>query len=121
VSHLKIIGGSPSSALLWLRILSEAAAVALAALIAATFEHLQWLLTGRGDGACFLDYLSLQAGSGLPGLLGVMLWKGGINMTTRLWSLTRLVSIALLPILNIVAMSKCKYIKFASVPSTNKP
>jgi hypothetical protein len=109
VSHLKAIGGSPSSALLVLRILSEIAGVLLAATIAAAFEKLQFILVARdgdGGGLRFLDYLSLQAGAGMPGLIGAAVWRGGIEMATRIWSIVRLISIVLVPILNIVAMSK---------------
>ena len=117
VSHLKAIGGSPSSALVVLRILSEVAGVLLAATTAAAFEKLQFTLVARegdGGGLRFLDYLSLQAGAGVPGLMGIVFWRGDIKMATRVWSIVRLISIVLVPILNIVAMSKF-YIRIVSL------
>jgi hypothetical protein len=106
VSHLKAIGGSPSSALLVLRVLSEVAGLMLLVVISAAFEELRSILVARKGGLRLLDYFILQEGSPVPGLMGIVWWRGGITMTTRIRSVVRLISIGLVPILNIVAMSK---------------
>ncbi|KAH8749690.1 hypothetical protein F5882DRAFT_488495 [Hyaloscypha sp. PMI_1271] len=108
VSHLRAIGSSPSSALLVLRILSEVGSVMLAATIAAAFNTLQIILVARNNpprGLGFLDYLVLQEGSGFSSLVSIVVWRGKVGIVTRLYSVVRLIAIALVPVLNIVVMS----------------
>ena len=109
MSRLQAIGGSPSSALLVLRILSEAGGVMLAATIAAAFKTWQTILVVRNSlpgGLRLLDYLVLEEGAAFSSLISIVAWKGKIGIVTRVRSVIRLIAILLVPILNIVVMSK---------------
>jgi hypothetical protein len=81
----------------------------LAATVAAAFNTLQTILVARNNpprGLGFLDYLVLQEGSGFSSLVSIVAWRGKVGIATRLWSVVRLIAIALVPVLNIVVMSE---------------
>jgi len=81
----------------------------LAATISAPFNTLKTILVARNNpprGLGFLDYLVLQEGSGFSSLVSIVAWRGKVGIVTRLWSITRLNAIVLVPVLNIVVMSK---------------
>lgn len=97
---------SRSHAIFILRALSELTGLSLAATIAATFERVQWLRVVRKDGVRLADYLALQAGTGMMGLLALTAGGGVLHVTTRVLSAVRLVSIVLIPVLGVLIMSK---------------
>lgn len=102
------IGRSPSNVLLVLRVLSELAGVMLATTIAGTLEMLQWMLISRQrgkKGMSFTDYLVMNAGTGVPGLLRLAFGRDVPKLSSRFWSMTRLTGIAMVPLLNVVIMS----------------
>lgn len=103
------IGRSPSNVLLVLRVLSEMAGVMLATTIAGTVEVVQWALISRQGGKkgmSFTDYLILHAGTGVPGLFRLAFGRGVPKISSRFWSIARLVGIAMVPLLNVVIMSE---------------
>ena len=106
-SRLRFLYGSSSNTIFILSVLSGLTGIFLAATMAAAFERLQWLLLIRADGLQLSKFLSLQAGTGVPGLLLLTFGKGHpITTSTRLWSAGRLLAITLVPALGILIMSK---------------
>jgi uncharacterized integral membrane protein len=106
VSKIRMVSSSRSHAIFVLRALSEVTGVLLAATIAATFERVQWLCVMQENGVRLADYLALQAGTGMMGLLALAVGRGVPNVTTRVFSAIRLVSILLVPVLGVLIMSK---------------
>ena len=103
--HASWVGSSPSHAILLLRILSEGAGLFCAATVASSTECLQWMLVSRKIGLRLSTLLGLQTGTGVKGLLSLMI-VSGIAPGTRLWSLVRLCFIAVVPILSVIIMSR---------------
>ena len=102
------LGQSPSNVLLVLRVLSELGGLLLAATIAGTFEEVQWMMIsrkGQKTGMSFTDYLGLQPGTGVAGLLRLAFGLKIPQMSSRMWSVVRLFGIAIVPLLNVVVMS----------------
>jgi hypothetical protein len=102
----RIVSSSAGHSIFVLRALSEVTGVLLAITVAAAFERVQWFLIAGDRGAWFTDYLALQAGTSLIGLLALATRRGVSRVTTRLWSVIRLVSIVLIPVLGVLVMSK---------------
>ena len=75
-------------------------------MIAATFKRVQWLRVVQKDGVRLADYLALQVGTGMIGLLALTARRGVLNVTTQVLSTVRLVSIVLIPVLGVLIMSK---------------
>lgn len=103
------IGRSPGNVLLVLRVLSELAGVMLATTIAGTLEVVQWTLISRKGGKMgmnFTDYLVMHAGTGVPGLFQLAFGRGVPKLSSRFWSIVRLMGIAMVPLLNVVIMSE---------------
>jgi hypothetical protein len=107
VSHVRFLYSSSSHTIFVLSVLSGLTGLFLAATITSAIEKVQWVLVSRKDGLQLSKYLSLQAGTGVMGLL---ILTGGVGhsiwSSTRLWSATRLASIILIPALGILIMSK---------------
>ncbi|KAF2727751.1 hypothetical protein EJ04DRAFT_581808 [Polyplosphaeria fusca] len=121
----RIIGRSPSDVLLVLRVLSELAGLLLAATIAGTFEEIQWMLVKRnGDhpGMAFTDYLGLQPGTGVCGLFRLAFGGRIPKLSSRIWSAVKLISMVVVPLLNVVIMSDVNTVatfnKLNATPST---
>lgn len=108
VAHrMRFLSTSSSNTIFILSALSWLTSLFLTATIAAAFERLQWLLVVREDGLQLTKFFSLNAGTGISGLLVLALGGGHcLPATTRLWSAARLVSIVLVPILGILIMSE---------------
>jgi hypothetical protein len=109
LANLHIISSSPSATILILRVLSELAGVLLAAAIASAFEKLQFILVARSEpsgGLCFTDYLALEAGTGVAGLVGILLGPGITRLASKGWTLLRLCTVILVPLFNVLIMSK---------------
>ncbi|KAF2760538.1 hypothetical protein EJ05DRAFT_509064 [Pseudovirgaria hyperparasitica] len=114
MSKISFIGSSPSNTILVLRVLSEIAGVTLAAAIAGAFEKLQFILVTRRHhttGFRLTDYLALEAGTGMSGLLAIMVSYGVKHAVTRGWSLLRITAIVMVPILNVLIMSNVETTK----------
>ena len=104
--HASWVGSSPSHAVLLLRILSEVAGLFFAVTVTSLTERLQWMLVSRRKGLNLPTLLGLQGGTGVVGLLSLLVSKK-IGSGTRSWSFARLCLIAVVPVLGIVIMSKC--------------
>jgi hypothetical protein len=105
-SQKHVVFSSRSDAIFVLRALSELTGVMLAATIATTFESVQWLYVAQKGGVRLADYLALQAGTGIMGLLALAVGREVPNITTRVLSIVRLVSIVLVPVLGVLIMSE---------------
>lgn len=105
-SSIRVIYSSSSHAIFVLRALSELTGLLLATTIAAAFERIQWLFIVKRHGLRLTDYLALQAGTGVMGLLLLAVGRGVSRISTRLWSVVRLISVLLVPVLGVLLMSK---------------
>lgn len=104
----RIVGQSPSDLLLLLSVLSQLTGLLLAATISSTFEEVQWMFLSRNEpyrGILFTDYLSLQPGTAIMGLLRLALGFR-VALSSRVWSMLRLTAMILVPLSNVVIMSK---------------
>jgi hypothetical protein len=112
-SNVQIIGSSPSRPTTVLRVLSELVAIFLAGTISGVFERLQHMFVSyRRSGLRLTDYLGLDAGTGIFGLLGIFLRREGQRFPTRVWSAIRLSAMALVPVLSVLIMSKSPFSAF---------
>ena len=85
----------------------------MATTIAGTLEVVQWTLISRQGGKkgmSFTDYLVMHAGTGVPGLIQLAFGRGVPKMSSRFWSMARLVGIAMVPLLNVVIMSESDFL-----------
>ena len=99
---------SQSRALLLLRVLSEATSIFLTLLIASSLERLQWMLISRKKGLNLPTLFSLEAGTGVLGLLQLLVLKG-FGLWTRSSSLMRLSFKLVVPVLAVLIMSITSY------------
>lgn len=106
-SRLRFLYSSSSNTIFVLSVLSGLTGMLLGATISATFEKLQWSLISRGEGLRVSKYLSLQAGTGISGLL-MLIWGNGVRLqsSTRMWAAGRLAAIILGPALGVLIMSE---------------
>ena len=104
-SRLEIVGGSPARALPLLAVLSGIANPMLAATISHSIQVIQWTLVARHWGHCLLNHLLLDPGTGIEGLIDTIRQKRLPSSKPRVWSAFRLVSMAMVPVLNIVILS----------------
>ncbi|OAP58486.1 hypothetical protein AYL99_07576 [Fonsecaea erecta] len=115
------INSSPSNAIFVLRALSEVTAFLLAITVASSFELLQWLLTVREGGIPLTEYLCLQEGTGILGLIKLTA-EARSSARTRLWGGLRLLAVVLLPILGVLIMSEVgTVLRFDKVGQTVAP
>lgn len=97
----KFFTTSPSNAILILRILTEACALFLAALVMVVVEDLQWALASRPTGVSLLHFVGLDAGTGVWGLLRLL---ATADWRHKYSSLIRLLIICMIPLPGIVLM-----------------
>jgi len=106
-SNFRFLYSSSTNTIFVLSLLSGATGIFLATTIACAFERVQWLFISQKDGVRLSKYLSLQAGTGFMGLLVLSFGRGRpLFSSTRLWSLGRLCSIAVIPFLGVLIMSE---------------
>jgi len=121
IGKLNLALESSSRAIFVLSILSGANGIFLAATIASSIETHQLLLISQSKGISFLDFLLLDAGTGVAGLFKVAFGRGRpLFHKTRLLSLARLASLAMVPFLGVLIMSdvntKMQFSHMNSVP-----
>ncbi|KAJ4390816.1 hypothetical protein N0V93_004414 [Gnomoniopsis smithogilvyi] len=92
---------SSSNAILVLRILTEACALLLAALVVLVVEDLQWALASRPQGVSLLHFVGLDAGTGMWGLIRLLLTA---DWSEKYSSLFRLLVICTIPLPGIILM-----------------
>ncbi|KAH7128296.1 hypothetical protein B0J11DRAFT_267154 [Dendryphion nanum] len=106
-SHVRFLYTSSSNSIFVLSVLSSFTGIFLSATIAATFEKVQWSLISQQRGLRVSKFLSLQPGTGIPGLLTLLVGRGlSMRSSIRVWVAVRLSAILLVPILSILIMSK---------------
>jgi hypothetical protein len=97
----KFFTTSPANAILILRILTEACALMIAALVVVVVEDLQWALASRPEGVSLLHFVGMDSGTGVWGLLRLLAtadWKEKYS------SLFRLMVICTIPLPGIILM-----------------
>ncbi|OQV00399.1 hypothetical protein CLAIMM_05896 [Cladophialophora immunda] len=115
------INSSPSNAIFVLRALSEVTAFLLAITVASAFELLQWLLTVREGGIPLTEFLCLQEGTGILGLIQLTA-EAKARARTRLWGSLRILAVVLLPVLGVLIMSEVgTVLRFDKVGQTAAP
>ncbi|OAL34938.1 hypothetical protein AYO20_05899 [Fonsecaea nubica] len=115
------INSSPSNAIFVLRALSEVTGFLLAITVASAFELLQWLLTVREGGIPLAEFLCLQQGTGILGLIQITAGPN-FRVGTRFWGALRLLAVASLPILGVLIMSEVgTVLRFDKVGQTVAP
>jgi hypothetical protein len=111
VSRNELFGGSPAKALQILNILSWFGNSLLGLAIAQAWDLTRAMLTARDpNGLCLLDSLALQPGTGIDGLLEII-WRARRvrKFKPGTWSIFRLLSMTVVPILGIVLLSKSAF------------
>ncbi|KAH8880898.1 hypothetical protein GQ53DRAFT_832908 [Thozetella sp. PMI_491] len=108
--NLSFINQSSSYAILTLRTLSEVFGILLAATIAVILERIKWMSTwhrvGQKRGIPLVDFLALQEGTTTFGLLSLIAGSAVGSTRARLWGLTRLLAVAVVPIVGVLIMSQ---------------
>jgi hypothetical protein len=95
-SRFKWVYNSSSNTIFILSLLSGITGILLSAVIGITFENLQWLLLGSKKGLRATDFLAIHPGTGIPGLLSLIVRNGQpLFATVRLWSTLRLLGTAI--------------------------
>lgn len=92
---------SSSNAILILRILTEACALLLAALVVLVVEDLQWALATRPQGVSLLHFVGLDGGTGMWGLVRLLVTA---DWSEKYSSLFRLLVICTIPLPGIILM-----------------
>jgi hypothetical protein len=106
VSQYQSIGSSRSRTILVLRVLSELTTTMLGLTLALTMERMQWHQIVRERGQPFLSFLGLAPGTSMFGLAKLSFVEGPCMASWRWWSVSRLILLAILPILNVVIFIK---------------
>lgn len=89
----RMISTSWSNTILVLRVLSGITELLMIALLAATFERIQWMLVSRTRGLSLLSFLGLSSGVSVLGLLWLVFMRGARKWSCRSWSIFRYVSV----------------------------
>lgn len=97
----KFFTTSSANAILILRVLTEACAIIMAALVVVVVEDLQWALASRPEGVSLLHFVGMDSGTGVWGLMRLLAtadWKQKYS------SLFRLMVICTIPLPGIILM-----------------
>lgn len=106
ISRNELFGGSPAKALQVLNVLSWLGNSLLGLAISQALDLTRAMLTARICGQCLLDNLALQSGTGIDGLFEII-WESRRlrRFKAGAWSVFRLVSMTVVPILGSVVLS----------------
>ena len=105
-TRIRFTYSSSSRTIFVLSLLSGLNGICLAATIHEAVDRLKWVLIARPNGLSFLKFLSLDPGTGVWGLATLGFSQTlPLTSSTRIGSIIRLLSVALLPILGILIMS----------------
>ncbi|KAE8445397.1 hypothetical protein EG329_013410 [Mollisiaceae sp. DMI_Dod_QoI] len=106
-----IFGHSPASALATANVLSWTANMLLSASIGQSLDLMRAMLIARERGHFFLDNLPLQSGTGIDGLLEIFWnWNRFGRHQPGAWSIFRLMTMVIVPVLGIVVLSNVEAI-----------
>jgi hypothetical protein len=100
--RIPFIAENPAHTLTALRVLSEVTGVLLTALINSSLERLLWMLCTRAPGVSLPGFLVLEPGTGAGGWLQMIL---GNAKGARVWSLLRIMLIAVVPVMGVILLS----------------
>lgn len=100
--RIPFIAENPAHTLTALRALSEVTGVLLTALINSSLERLLWMLCTRAPGVSLPGFLVLEPGTGTGGWLQMIL---GNAKGARVWSLLRIMLIAVVPVMGVILLS----------------
>lgn len=100
--RIPFIAENPVHTLTALRALSEVTGVLLTALINSSLERLLWMLCTRAPGVSLPGFLVLEPGTGTGGWLQMIL---GNVKGARVWSLLRIMLIAVVPVMGVILLS----------------
>lgn len=105
ISRIFLFGGTPSRALQVLAVLSMIANWLLGATISQSFDITRGMLIARSAGLGLMHNLALQPGTCLDGHVEIIFkWHEG-GITPRAWSMAKVTSMLIIPILGIVILS----------------
>jgi hypothetical protein len=101
------VNQSRAYSIFFLRAFSELAGLSLSATISATLERIKWVMICRNgqSRARFVDFLALQEGTTILGLLSLATEAAVPSVKTRLWSFARLIFMVFIPGIGILIMS----------------
>ncbi|KAH8590742.1 hypothetical protein B0O99DRAFT_300340 [Bisporella sp. PMI_857] len=121
--NFPIVNQSRSYSILLLRAFSELTGLSLWATISTTLERLKWVMICRKgqSRAKFVEFLALQEGTSILGLLSLATGGAVPSFKTRLWSITRLLFIVFIPGIGILIMSQVDIQLAFSPVSFRKP
>ena len=107
--NFQLVNLSRSYSIFFLRAFSELAGLSLSATISATLERIKWVMICRNgqSRAKFVDFLALQEGTTILGLLSLATGAAVPSVKARLWSIARLIFMVLIPGIGILIMSMC--------------
>jgi hypothetical protein len=110
--HFTLVNQSRGHSIFFLRAFSELAGVSLSATISATLEHIKWaMICRRGRSrARFIDFLALQQGTTLLGLLSLAAGAAVPSVKARFWSIIRLLIMVLVPGIGVLIMSMIHFL-----------
>lgn len=103
IQNVYIASSSRSSVIALLNILSQITGVLLAATMIVAVETTYWLLASREKGLALSSFLGMQSSASLFALLCLIL-GAGTKLTSRIWSLIRLIANLLVPLLSIIIL-----------------
>lgn len=134
--NIPLVSHSGSYSIFFLRVISELAGLSLAATLAVTLEQVKWAIVTIGSGgelteasraARLVEFLALDIGTTIPGLLRLLVSPSISSLKARLWSLGRLITMIVVPVTGVLIMSMsqplCKALDTdtAQVKSTSTP
>ena len=97
--NIALVNQSRGYSIFILRTFSELASVSLSATISSTLERIKWAMICREgrSRARFVDFLALQDGTSVLGLLSLAAGAAVPSFMTRVWSTIRLIVMLLVP------------------------
>jgi hypothetical protein len=107
--NIETVNQSRSYSLLILRTVSELAGLSLSATVSSTLERIKWALVCRkhqDSRTGFVDFLVLDAGTGVWSLLSLLMRRTSTTVRTRFYSAARLLFMVVVPLVGILIMSK---------------
>jgi len=112
--NIPLVSHSGSYSIFFLRIISELAGLSLAATLAVTLEQVKWAIVTIGSGndltessraSQLVEFLALDIGTTIPGLLRLLVSPSISSLKARLWSLVRLITMIVVPVTGVLIMS----------------
>jgi hypothetical protein len=112
--NLPLVSNSRSYSIFFLRVISELAGLSLAATLSVTLEQVKWAAVTIGSGheptessraKRLAEFLALDIGTTIPGLLRLLISPSISSLKARMWSLGRLITMIVVPVIGVLIMS----------------